>query len=203
MATNPSHARIALYQLQSGTADAIIARARTELLPQVQQETGFRRYTTLRTGPDAIVSITGWDARAQAEQAARRMTGWVREVLGPSLLSVQNHLGELAFLDEVSSDTPGYGRVSLVQLKPGTAAGLREKTIAELPPLLRQQPGYIRYVALQTGAESVITYTAYATQAEGEAALGAIGEWIAANVTPSVASVERHAGPVIWSVRKD
>jgi heme-degrading monooxygenase HmoA len=203
MATNPAHARIAIYQVQPGTADAVIERARNELLPQVQQSPGFRRYTTLRTGPDSLVSITGWDSKEQAEQAIQSMTGWVREVLGPSLVSVQNHLGELAFLDEVSTDAPGYGRVALFQLKPGTVEGVREKTIAELPALLRQQPGYIRYVALQTGPESVIAYSGYATQEAGEASLAAIGGWIAENVTPSVASIERHAGPVIWSVRKD
>lgn len=203
MATNPSHARIALYQTQPGTADAVIERARGELLPQVQQSPGFRRYTTLRTGADSLVSITGWDSKEQAEQAVQRLTGWVREVLGPSLVSVHNHLGETAFLDETSANAPGYGRVALFQLKPGTAESLREKTIAELPALLRQQPGYVRYVAWQTGPESVIAYTAHATQAQGEASLAAIQGWIGANVTPSVVSVERHAGPVIWSVRKD
>jgi hypothetical protein len=72
-----------------------------------------------------------------------------------------------------------------------------------LVPLLRQQPGYIRYVALQSGPESVIAYTAHATQAQGEASVAAIQGWIGEHVTPSVVSVERHAGPIIWSVRKD
>jgi quinol monooxygenase YgiN len=203
MAQNPSHARIAIYQTRPGTADAVIERARNELVPKVQGSPGFRRYTTLRSGPDSIVSITGWDSKEQAEQAIQGMTTWVREALGPSLASVQNHLGETAFLDEVSSEAPGYGRVAIFQLKPGTADALREKTIAELPALLRQQPGYVRYVAWQTGSDSVIAYTAHATQEQGEASLAAIQGWIGENVAPSVASVERHAGQVIWSVRKD
>jgi heme-degrading monooxygenase HmoA len=203
MTQNPSHVRIAVYQTKPGTADAVIERAREELLPQIQKEAGFRRYTTLRTGADNIVSISGWDTKEQAAAAVQSMTSWVREVLGPSIVSIQNHIGELAHITEASAATPGYGRVAIFQLKPEVTTQLREKTIAEFVPMLRQQPGFIRYVAWQTGPENVIAYTAFATKEQGEASLAATRGWIEANVTPSVASVERHTGEVLWSVRKD
>jgi quinol monooxygenase YgiN len=72
------HARIGLYQVKPGTLDASLAKARAELLPKMREQEGLRRYTVITTGPDSFVSLSGWDTRAQAEQAEKTLSGWVK-----------------------------------------------------------------------------------------------------------------------------
>jgi quinol monooxygenase YgiN len=203
MAQQPTHARIGVYRGQADKLDPVIERAKNELVPMMRQQPGFRRYLGLRTGPEGVVSISGWDAREQAEEAGRQLAGWVREAMGPALDSVENYIGDVVYVTEVSAAAPGYGRVAIFNFKPGRTESLRQKVAAEFVPLLQRQPGFVRYVAFQTGADSVISFTAFASRAEGEASAEAIRGWVEKNVAPDIASVERYAGEVIWSARKD
>ncbi|MGI8857578.1 MAG: antibiotic biosynthesis monooxygenase [Thermomicrobiales bacterium] len=199
----PRHARIGFYTARPGDLDHVIERARDEVIPMLELEAGFRRYTIVRTGPDVLASITGWDTHEEAQMAGRRLSAWVAEVIGETLVSVENHIAEVAHITESSPAAPTYGRIAAFQFKPGVAEGLQEKVEAEFVPLLRQQPGFVRYVVFRTGPESVITFTAFASRGEGEAAAEAIREWMERNVAEEIASVERHAGAVVWSIRTD
>lgn len=199
---NPQHARIGFYTARPGDLDAVLERARDEVIPMLESEFGFRRYTTVRTGPDTLVSITGWDTHAQAEMAARRLSAWVAEVMGQTLTSVENHVAEVISLTEASTAAPVYGRVMVLQFMPGRAEEVAAKARAEFIPALQRQPGFIRHVAFRPGADRTITFTAFASREQTEAAEAAT-QWWRDYVAPMAESVERHAGAVVWSVRKD
>lgn len=199
----PTHARIGFYTARPGDLDAVIERARDEVIPMLEAEPGFRRYTLVRTGADTLVSITGWDTHPQAATAARRLSAWVAEVMGPTLVSVENHLANVVFIAEASTSVPAYGRVTVWQFKPGMGDAVRTRVQAEVVPVLQQQPGFIRYVIFQTGAESAITFTAFASKEEPDAAMGAARALMDSIAGPATVSVVRVEGPVVWSVRKD
>jgi hypothetical protein len=199
----PRHARIGFYTARPGDLDHVLERARDEVIPMLELEAGFRRYTVVRTSPDRLVSITGWDTHEEAQMAARRLSAWVAEVMGETLSSVENHIAEVAHITEASPAVPAYGRIAAFRFKPGVAEALREKVEVEFVPLLRQQAGFVRYVAFRTGPESVISFTGFASRGEGEAAAEAIRGWVERNVAGEIASVERHAGEIVWSIRKD
>lgn len=199
----PTHARIGVYRGQPDKLDAAVARAQQELVPMLQQQPGFRRYLGVRTGADGVISVSGWDAREQAEAAGQRLSGWVREAMGPALTSVEDHIGELAHVTEASEARPGFARFALFQLKPGQQEALRHRVEGEFVPQLQRQPGFIRYVVWQTGPDRVIAMTHYASRAEGEAAAAAIQGWVQQHVAPAVVSVQRQEGEVLWAVRKD
>lgn len=201
--TAPRHARIGFYTARPGDLDLVLERARDEVIPMLELEAGFRRYTVVRTSPDRLVSITGWDTHDEAQMAARRLSAWVAEVIGETLVSVENHIAEVAHITEASPVTPTYGRIAAFQFTPGMGEGLQEKAMAEFVPLLRQQPGFVRYVVFRTGAESAITFTAFASQKEGEAAAEAIRGWTERNTAGAIASAERHTGEIAWSIRMD
>lgn len=199
---NPQHARIGFYTAKPGDLDGVLERARDEVIPMLESEFGFRRYTTVRTGPDMLVSITGWDTHEQAETAARRLSAWVAEVMGPTLTSVENHVAEVISLTESSADPPVYGRVMALEFKPGKAEEIAARARAEYIPALQRQPGFIRHVAFRPGADRAITFTAFASREQAEAAEAATQSW-RDYVAPLAESVQRHAGEVVWSVRKD
>ena len=199
----PSHARIGFYTARPGDLDLVLERARDEVIPMLEAESGFRRYTVVRTGPDRLVSITGWDTHAEAQMAARRLSAWVAEVMGETLIAVENHIAEVVYLTEASAAMPVHGRIARWQFTPGAFAALRTSVEREYVPLLSRQPGFVRYVAFRTGDDTAITFTGFASQKQAEAAAAATRAWVEQHVDPSVGSVERDAGEVVWSVRKD
>lgn len=199
---NPQHARIGFYTAQPGDLDHVLERARDEVIPMLELEAGFRRYTTVRTGPDTLVSITGWDTHAQAEMAARRLSAWVAEVMGPTLTAVENHVAEVISITEASADAPRYARITVTQFRPGMLAEVSARARTEYIPALQQQPGFVRHVAFRPGEDRAITFTAFASREASEAAEAATRAW-RDYVTPRAISSERHAGEVAWSVRKD
>lgn len=169
----------------------------------LEVEPGFRRYTVVRTGSNSLISLTGWDTNAQAEAAARRLLAWVAEVMGSTLVSVENYIGEVIHLTEASPATPVYARIAVCQFKPGMLAAVRPRVEEEFVPLLRRQPGFVRYVVFQTGEESAITFSGFASKEQGDAAMAAARSWVEANTGPAVVSIARREGPVVWSVRAD
>jgi heme-degrading monooxygenase HmoA len=199
----PRHARIGFYTARPGDLDHVLERARDEVIPMLELEAGFRRYTIVRTDPDRLVSITGWDTNDEAQMAARRLSAWVAEVIGETLVSVENHIAEVVHITEASPAAPTYGRIAVFRFAPGGAAALRDRVEMGLVLLLRQQPGFVRYVAFQTGSESAITFTAFASQRESDTAAGAVRDWMEGNTAGEIVSAERHAGEVVWSIRRD
>jgi heme-degrading monooxygenase HmoA len=202
MAENPTYARIGFYTAKPGTLDAVLDRGRKELVPMMQAEPGFRRYTVVRTGPAAIVSLSGWDTKEQAGAAATNLSAWVREVMGASVLSMANHIAEVLSVTEASTAPLVYGRVTDGQFPPGKAEEIRAKAEAEYLPQLRQQPGFIRHVAFRPGPDRTITFLAFASREQLEAAEEATRSW-REYVTSLATSTQRHAGEVVWAVRKD
>jgi heme-degrading monooxygenase HmoA len=202
MAAQPSFARIGFYTAKPGTLDAVIARARTELVPMMQAEPGFRRYTVVRTGPAAIVSLSGWDSKEQAQSAATNLSAWVREAMGQSVLSMANYIAEVLAVTEASSAPAVYARITDTRFTSERIEEVRAKAQTDLLPVLQQQPGFIRHVAFRLGADRAMTFMAFASQGELEAAEAATQAW-REYVASLAASTERQVGAVVWTVRKD
>ncbi|HEY7908185.1 MAG TPA: antibiotic biosynthesis monooxygenase family protein [Thermomicrobiales bacterium] len=199
---HPQHARIGFYTAKPGTLDAVLDRAEKELVPMMQEQPGFRRYTLVRTGPDTVVSLTGWETKEQAEAAAQQLSGWVREVMGPSLTSVENHIAEVVTYTESSTTPPVYGRVTDSQFPSGKTEEVRAKARTDFLPKLQEQPGFIRHIAFRPGPDRTITFMAFASQSALEAAERATDSW-RGYVASMATSTKRQAGEIVWSVRKD
>jgi len=199
----PRHARIGFYTARPGDLDHVLERARDEVIPMLEAESGFRRYTVVRTSPDVLVSITGWDTHEEAQMAARRLLAWVAEVMGETLVSVENHIAEVVHLTEASPAIPVHGCIARWQFKPGAFGALRTSVERDYVPLLVRQPGFVRYAAFRTGDDMVMTFTGFASREDAEAAGAATSAWVEQHAVPLIVSVERHAGEVVWSVRKD
>jgi heme-degrading monooxygenase HmoA len=199
----PRHARIGFYTARPGDLDHILERARDEVIPMLELEAGFRRYTVVRAEREMLVSITHWDTHDEAQMAARRLSAWVAEVMGTTLRSVENHIAEVVHVTEASPVGSAYGRIAAYHLAPGTADAARAKVEAGMVPLLQAQPGFVRYVIFRTGPDHVISFTGFASQQAGEAAAAATGAWVEANIAADIVSVERHTGDVVWSIGRD
>jgi heme-degrading monooxygenase HmoA len=92
-----AHVRVAIYQIMPGTADEILRRAQTGMLPIFRQQPGFIAYEGVVTVDDEVVSISTWESAEQAQAAVHTATGWVRENLADMILSVDNYVGEVGF----------------------------------------------------------------------------------------------------------
>ena len=112
------HARIGLYQVKPGTLDASLARIRADLLPRLEEQPGMRRDVGVLIGPDSFLSFSVWETREQANAAAEMLAGWLREHLGPTVVSVENGVGEILFhvsasIVRYTADDRGGARLDL------------------------------------------------------------------------------------------
>jgi heme-degrading monooxygenase HmoA len=198
-----AYARIGLYTVKPDTLDGILTRAAAELVPQTRQQPGFLRFFTIRTGEDSLVSVTVWQSKEQAEQAAERHSSWGRAAMGASLVKVDNHVGEMIISNVPSGEITGYARVGLWQFAPGTADAVAERVGTELVPQMERESGFAGYGAARSGEDSAISVHIFATDAQAHAAGEKAAAWVREQIGPAIASVERHEGEIVWHVRAD
>lgn len=91
------HARIAMYDLTSGSFDEVANLAERDLLRVFQQQPGFRAYGLTRVDNVCLISISLWSSEAQAYAAAETAADWVREHLEDRVKLRSTYIGEVAF----------------------------------------------------------------------------------------------------------
>ncbi len=197
------HARVGIYKIKPGTLDDTLAKARAELLPQTREQPGLQRYTVVLTGPDSFISLSAWETREQAEQAAETLSGWVKENVGPTVVSMENHIGEVVLLHGQSGpdNTPKYGTVRVSTPKPG-APDLTEKMRTQFMPIFDQQPGFNSFALMRTDDGARIGYVGWDSKETLDKARDNLRQWGDANVMPHMSKVEVQEGEVAWAVRK-
>lgn len=197
------HARVGIYQVKPGTLDASLEKARAELLPKMREQPGLSRYTVVRTGPDSFVSLSHWKTRAQAEQADRTLSGWVKEHMGPTVVSMESHIGEATFTHGQSAPdkTTKYEVVRVMTPKPD-APDVAERVRTEFMPLFAQQPGFNMYTNIATDDGKRISYAGWDSKEAWEQAQPTLSKWGEANVTAHMADARTHQGEIAWAVRK-
>jgi hypothetical protein len=89
--------RVAFYTLKPGTADEVVRRAEADLVRRFRNERGFVAYGLVKTGDDAVISLSIWDLVDQATAAVQIAGAWEQESLGGMVDAVENHIGSLAF----------------------------------------------------------------------------------------------------------
>lgn len=92
-----AHARVVLFTFKPGTAKEAVTKAERDVLPMFQRQPGFIHYTLAHGGGDTVVSFSIWESKGEAEQANRATAAWVQENLSHILVSVDRHIGEVAF----------------------------------------------------------------------------------------------------------
>jgi heme-degrading monooxygenase HmoA len=197
------HARVGIYQVKPGTLDASLEKARAELLPRMREQPGLSRYTVVRTGPDSFVSLSRWETREQAEQADKTLSGWVKENMGPTVVSIHSHLGEAMFThgQTAPDKTPKYGVVRVQTPKPD-APDLTEKIRTEFNPIFERQPGFNMRTSITADDGTRISYTGWDSKEAWEKAEPTVRAWGEAHIRPHMSKVEVHEGEVVWAVRK-
>ena len=75
------HAVIRRYENVS-KVDEVLRRIEADWAPRIRQAPGFVAYYAVDAGGGAVASISLFEDRAQAEDAARRAAEWAREQLG-------------------------------------------------------------------------------------------------------------------------
>ena len=89
--------RVAVYTLKPGTADEMIRRAETDMARRFSNTVGFVAYGLVKTGDDAVISLSIWDLVDQATAAVQTAGAWEQENLGGMVEAVETHIGSLAF----------------------------------------------------------------------------------------------------------
>ena len=89
-------ARVGLYKVKPGTADQLIRRAEADLAVTYRYQAGFVAYGLIKSGDDALISLSIWDTADQAAAAAQTAAGEQRH-FGEKIEPVDNYVGDLAF----------------------------------------------------------------------------------------------------------
>lgn len=98
------HARVAVYDIVSGSFDDIARRAEKDLLAVFRKQPGFRAYGVVRIERTRLMSISLWATEAQAHLAAETAASWVDENLGNKVKLDATYIGDLPFWSSVSPD---------------------------------------------------------------------------------------------------
>jgi hypothetical protein len=93
------YVRIAKYSISDGTFQDIADKAKRDLLPKLQEQTGFVRYGLADMGDRYCDSISLWNTREDAIAAETVAATWVRENLGDKVSLKSSHVGTLAFFE--------------------------------------------------------------------------------------------------------
>ena len=97
------HVRIALYTITPGSADEVIRRGESGMVPIFRAQPGFVAYGLVKTGEETLVSISVWESEQQAIDASQIAGAWVKENVGDILVSVENHVGDLAYFSSMAA----------------------------------------------------------------------------------------------------
>ena len=89
--------RIGVYKLTSGSAGEVLRLAEEGMLPILRDQAGFVSYELVVTGDSSLVSISTWRTHDEAEAAVKTIGGWVKEHMAELTVSVENHVGDMAF----------------------------------------------------------------------------------------------------------
>lgn len=92
-----------------------------------------------------------------------------------------------------------YGRVGFYTFQPGTLDPLIDKARAELVPMTRRQPGFLRYAVVRTGADSVVSLSAWEAREQSEQAAQQLAGWVRENFGPGLLSVDNYIGEIVLS----
>ncbi len=95
-----------------------------------------------------------------------------------------------------------HARIALYKVKPGSADLVTQKARTGMLPIFQQQPGYVSYAGVQTGADSVVSISSWDTAEQADRAVLSAAEWVKSNIAEHVVSVENHVGSVAFWERK-
>lgn len=195
-------ARVGIYKVKADQAEPVIAKGKAELPELMKRQPGFNRYAVLRTGPDEIVSLSSWETREQAEAAGKQLTDWVRQNGPDAFVGAENLTGEAMLNEQATEDAAKFGRVAVYKFAPGAADRVVARAREGFLPILKAQPGFVRYVIVKTGEDSGVSYTGWASKSQAEEAIDKAATWVKANLADLVGSVQNHVGEVLWSARR-
>ncbi len=81
------YAVIRRYNIQPGTAAAVLEKVSNDFLATVSQLPGFVAYHVVDPRDDTLVSISMFESKAEADESTRLSTEWVRSNLHRQLRS--------------------------------------------------------------------------------------------------------------------
>jgi heme-degrading monooxygenase HmoA len=88
--------RIAFYDINSGTFDEVLSKAKTGMAPLFQHSPGFVSYGVAQIDNTAFVSLSTWSTREQAEAATSKAAEWVMANGQDRFALRENYIGDLA-----------------------------------------------------------------------------------------------------------
>ena len=96
------HARVVIYKVKPGAADAAIKKAEEGLLPLFRQHKGFHSYEVVKAGQDTVVSLSTWESEGEALEAVKAGKAWVQENIAESITAAETHVGVVSFSHRAS-----------------------------------------------------------------------------------------------------
>lgn len=88
--------RVAIYDITSGTFDELVGKAEAGMVPLFQYSDGFVSYGVANVETSALISLSTWETKAQADAASTVAAAWVKENLAGRLALRKSYVGDLA-----------------------------------------------------------------------------------------------------------
>src|SRR5688500_10890655 len=95
-------ARIAAYDITSGSFDEIANRAERDLLAVFKAQPGFRAYGLVRVKPATLISVSLWSTEDAAYDAVDTAAAWVQDNVNDQVKLRATYIGDVAFWSSVA-----------------------------------------------------------------------------------------------------
>jgi quinol monooxygenase YgiN len=87
-----------------------------------------------------------------------------------------------------------YVAVRRYQVKPGSIAEIAQRANASLLPIIRSTPGFLAYYAVDSGNDTIVTFSVFEDQAGAEESTRRATDWVRQNVAPFVVGAPEISG---------
>ena len=94
------HVRVATYAITNGTADDVFGAGRDGMLPVFEQQPGLLGYGLADDGNGTILSISRWETRQSAQDAAATAAEWVKDNLADRVSLLSSYVGDFGLYVE-------------------------------------------------------------------------------------------------------
>jgi heme-degrading monooxygenase HmoA len=81
------YAAVRRGKAKPGSADELARRVNAEALSAVSGVPGFQAYYVIYGEDDTVVTVSAFEEKAAAEECNKKVLSWIRENLGPMLVS--------------------------------------------------------------------------------------------------------------------
>jgi hypothetical protein len=155
---------------------------------------GLVTYTFVVDGKGGAASVGFFDDKAGADESTKRAAEFVRQRAANLRLNPPSVQEGTVRLRKTSGTNPEFGVLRTYKLNPGSFDETLRRAEQELVPMITQARGFATYNVIDTGHDTLVSASSFATRQDAEDSTRQTAEWVKQNLSTFAPNP-----PEVWS----